>query len=114
MAIAFALYLFGIASVNAIEPVSAKLRVAAWLFVIGTLLSLIVLTLSMFGSGWKRIFSREPRMINSGKLRPQIPLALPLRALARQPPPNQHKQHCQRKVNAAEVQIAMVQPASAV
>jgi uncharacterized membrane protein YcfT len=55
MAIAFALYLFGIASVNAIEPVSAKLRVAAWLFVIGTLLSLIVLTLSMFGSGWKRI-----------------------------------------------------------
>ena len=55
MAIAFALYLFGIASVNLIEPVSAKLRVAAWLFVIGTSLSLIVLTLSMFGSGWKRI-----------------------------------------------------------
>jgi uncharacterized membrane protein YcfT len=55
MAIAFALYLFGIASVNVIEPVTAKLRVAAWLFVIGTLLSLIVLTLSMFGSGWKRI-----------------------------------------------------------
>jgi uncharacterized membrane protein YcfT len=55
MAIAFALFLFGIASLNVIEPVTAKLRVAAWLFVIGTLLSLIVLTLSMFGSGWKRI-----------------------------------------------------------
>jgi hypothetical protein len=55
MAIEFALYLFGIAYVSVIEPVSAKLRVAAWLIVIGTLLSLIVLTLSMFGYGWKRI-----------------------------------------------------------
>ena len=55
MAIEFALYLSGIASVNVIESVGAKLRAATWFFVIGTLLSLIVLTLSMFGSGWKRI-----------------------------------------------------------
>ena len=55
MAIEFALYLTGVACVKVIEPVGAKLRVAAWLFVIGTVLSLIALTLSMFGSGWKRI-----------------------------------------------------------
>jgi uncharacterized membrane protein YcfT len=55
MAIEFAFYLSGIASVNVIQPVGAKLRAAAWFFVIGTLLSLIVLILSMFGSGWKRI-----------------------------------------------------------
>jgi len=55
MAIEFALYLSAIASVNVIEPVGAKLRASAWFFVIGTLLSLIVLILSMFGFGWKRI-----------------------------------------------------------
>jgi uncharacterized membrane protein YcfT len=55
MALAFALYLSGVVSVNLIEPVGAKLRVAAWFFVIGTVLSMIVLTLSMFGSGWKRV-----------------------------------------------------------
>ena len=35
------------------------------------------------------------------------PMDLGLRALPRQHPPNQRKQHCQRKVNAAEVQVAM-------
>ncbi len=55
MAIEFALYLSGVASVNIIEPVGAKLKAAAWFSVIGTVLSLIVLILSTFGYGWKRI-----------------------------------------------------------
>jgi uncharacterized integral membrane protein len=54
-AIEFGLYLCGVACVRVIEPVDAKLRAAAWLFVIGLGLSLIALILSMFGSGWKRL-----------------------------------------------------------
>ena len=42
------------------------------------------------------------------------PIVLGLRALPRQPPPSQHKQHCQRKVDAAEVQVAKPQPAAKV
>jgi hypothetical protein len=55
MAIEFALHLSGIASVNVIESVGTKLRAAARFSVIGTVLSLIVLVLSLFGSGWKRV-----------------------------------------------------------
>jgi hypothetical protein len=47
MAIEIGLYLCGIV----VEPVGAKFKAAAWLFVIGTALSLIVLTVSVFGSG---------------------------------------------------------------
>lgn len=55
MAIEIGLYLCGIVGVNIVAPVGAKLKTAAWLFVIGTALSLVVLTLSVFGSGWKRV-----------------------------------------------------------
>jgi hypothetical protein len=55
MAIEIGLYLCGIVVVNIAEPVGSKLKTADWLFVVGTALSLIVLTLSVFGSGWKRV-----------------------------------------------------------
>jgi hypothetical protein len=55
MAIECGLYFCGVVAVNLIGPVNTKLRLAAWLFVIGTALSLIVLVLSAFGSGWKRV-----------------------------------------------------------
>jgi hypothetical protein len=55
MAIEIGLYLCGIVVVNIVEPVGAKVKAAASLFVIGTALSLIVLTVSVFGSGWKRV-----------------------------------------------------------
>ena len=48
------------------------------------------------------------------KTKPLGSLVLAWCALSRQPPPDQHKQHSQRKVNAAEVQIAMVQPPAAI
>jgi hypothetical protein len=55
MTIECGIYLCGVAAVNLIEPVNTKLRMAAWLFVIGSSLSVIVLTLSAFGLGWKRL-----------------------------------------------------------
>ena len=55
MAIDLASYLGAVVFVNVSEPVDAKLRVAAWLFVIGSALSLIALILSVFGYGWKRV-----------------------------------------------------------
>jgi uncharacterized integral membrane protein len=55
MAIEFALYLCAVVSVQTIEPLGPKLKAAGWFFVIGSGLSLIVIILSMFGYGWKRI-----------------------------------------------------------
>jgi hypothetical protein len=55
MAIEFALYLCAVVSVQTIEPLGPKLKAAGWFFLIGTGLSLIVLILSAFGYGWKRI-----------------------------------------------------------
>jgi hypothetical protein len=55
MAIEIGLYLCGIVVVKIVEPVGAKLKVASWLFVIGTAFSVIVLMVSVFGSGWKRV-----------------------------------------------------------
>ena len=55
MAIEFALYLCAVVSVQTIEPLGPKLKAAGWFFVIGTGLSLIVLILSVFGYGRKRI-----------------------------------------------------------
>jgi hypothetical protein len=54
-AIEFVLYLAGVCCINVTEQLETKLRVAAWLFLIGTGLSLMVLVLSVFGSGWRRI-----------------------------------------------------------
>jgi len=55
LVIEVALYISGIVLVNVIDPLNAKLRAAAWVFVIGSTLSLIALVLSMFGYGRKRI-----------------------------------------------------------
>jgi hypothetical protein len=55
MAIDLAFYLCGVVFVNISQPVDEKIRAGAWLFLIGSVLSLIALLLSMFGHGWKRI-----------------------------------------------------------
>jgi hypothetical protein len=55
VAIELGLYLGGVVFVQVIEPMGAKIRAGAWFFIVGTGLSLIVLTLSMFGSGWRRL-----------------------------------------------------------
>ena len=55
MAIEFGLYLCGVVSAQMIEPMGTKIRVGAWFFIVGIGLSLIALTLSMFGSGWRRL-----------------------------------------------------------
>jgi hypothetical protein len=55
MAVASASYLCGIVVVNALESVDAKIRAGAWIFLIGSALSLLAFILSMFGYGLKRI-----------------------------------------------------------
>ena len=55
MASEFVLYLCAVVSVQTIEPLGPKLKAAGWFFLIGTGLSLIVLVLSAFGYGRKRI-----------------------------------------------------------
>jgi hypothetical protein len=55
MAIEIGLYICGIVVLTTVEPVGAKVKVAARLSIIGTTLSLMVLTVSVFGSGWKRV-----------------------------------------------------------
>jgi hypothetical protein len=55
MGIEFALYLCAVVSVQTIEPLDPKLKAASWFFLIGTGVSLIVLVLSAFGCGWKRV-----------------------------------------------------------
>jgi uncharacterized membrane protein YcfT len=64
MAIEFGLYACGVIAVNVLEPLDAKLKTAAWLFAIGVLLSLIVLPLSLFGSGWKRLLLASVSMLS--------------------------------------------------
>jgi hypothetical protein len=54
-AVEVGLYVCGVIVVNLSEPLDAKVWRADWLFVIGTAFSLIVLTLSVFGCGPKRI-----------------------------------------------------------
>lgn len=55
MVIELALYIFAIVLVSGIDPLNAKLKAAAWFFVIGSALSLIALVFSIFGYGRKRI-----------------------------------------------------------
>lgn len=55
VAIELGLYLGGVVFVQVIEPVGAKIRAGAWFFIVGTGLSFIVLTLSMFGYRWRRL-----------------------------------------------------------
>lgn len=55
MAIDAMTYLCGVVVVNGLAPVDAKIRAGAWFFLIGSALSLLALTLSLFGYGWKRV-----------------------------------------------------------
>jgi hypothetical protein len=48
------LYFCGVVSVQLIEPLNLKLKVAAWLFLIGSLISLLSIPFVLFGNGWKR------------------------------------------------------------
>ena len=48
-----ALYLWAVLRVQEMEPLDAKLRTAAWFFVIGSAFSLGALILVLFGHGWK-------------------------------------------------------------
>jgi hypothetical protein len=48
-------YVCGIVVVSVLGTVDAKIRAGAWLFLVGTALSLVGLTLSLFGHGWKRV-----------------------------------------------------------
>ena len=55
MAFDAALYLCGIVCLRVLEPLDAKLRAAAWFFIIGSACSLIAFTLILCGHGWRRI-----------------------------------------------------------
>ena len=55
MVIELAFYICGLGLIRVIDPLNAKLKAAAWFFVIGSALSLIALVFSMFGRGLKRI-----------------------------------------------------------
>jgi hypothetical protein len=54
------LYFVSIVLVSAIDPLTVKLRVAAWCFLIGSLLALISTTTVLFGYGWKRLVAFVP------------------------------------------------------
>jgi hypothetical protein len=55
MALDAALYVCALIRVQAVEPLDAKLRAAAWFFIIGSAVSLVALPLVLFGYGSKRI-----------------------------------------------------------
>jgi hypothetical protein len=55
MAIDVMTYLCGIVVVNDLGSMDAKIRAGAWLFLVGSALSLLALVMSMFGHGWKRV-----------------------------------------------------------
>jgi hypothetical protein len=55
MVFELALYICGIVLISVIDPLNAKLKVAAWFFVIGSAVSLIALGFGMFGYGRKRL-----------------------------------------------------------
>lgn len=48
-------YVCGVVIVNLLGSVDTKIRAGAWFFLVGSVLSIIVLILSMFGYGWKRV-----------------------------------------------------------
>jgi hypothetical protein len=54
------LYFVSIVLVSTIDPLTVKVKVAAWCFVIGNLLALISATTVLFGYGWKRLFALIP------------------------------------------------------
>ena len=51
-----ALWVIGSIAVNVIEPVDSKIRAGAWVFVIGSLMSVIAAVLIMFARGWQRLW----------------------------------------------------------
>jgi hypothetical protein len=55
MSIDVALYVCGLIAVNVLGPADAKIRAGAWLFLIGSSLSILTLLLSFFGDVRQRV-----------------------------------------------------------